>query len=363
MARLLLLLIALLTCVEARAVDGRYRIEGVGSDATGYTGSARVRTVDGEVRVGFRTFEGGVERRAAGVAHRRGEGLVVSLRFDADFYVGAEPRLIARLEPLAGSGGFKVTYGRPGGPPLRHEVWTRDPALARIPVVVVALTGDEELPGVSPAQAHAAQRWIVAQLGAVFEPLGIAFHAIHREPPRLSAAPFDRDRDGSFSRDEVRALRSAFEERGHKRPGRVVVAVTAADFVHGQCRGWTLGDAPVTPDTLTDPNDNFSLVGLRYLDPSEFHTVAHEVGHQLGLDDIRPANRDRLDQPDRADHLMISGGTGLFVDVRIARLLRRGVARFPEHGLEGRRGQRLPIAPATSPPDSGGLPDPPLLPR
>lgn len=74
MARLLLLLIALLTCVEARAVDGRYRIEGVGSDATGYTGSARVRTVDGEVRVGFRTFEeaSSVARRGSPTAVARG---------------------------------------------------------------------------------------------------------------------------------------------------------------------------------------------------------------------------------------------------------------------------------------------------
>ena len=350
MGRYLCVLIATLVGLEAHALEGRYRIEGVGPGAA-YVGSGRIWSAGDDVRVSFRLFEGGAERRATGVTRAAGGGLALSLRIDSR--PGSAGRAQGRAVPLAG-GGLKVSYR--DGDLLRHEVWTRDDALARVPVVVVALGGPG---GVTPVQARAAQRWILAQLNAVYGDLGVAFHALLSAPRELPAKEFDLDEDGTYSRDEVRALRGALEEQRLKSPGRVVLAVTSADFVHGDCRGWTLGDAPPTPGTLTDPNDNFSLVGLSYLDPSEFHTVAHEVGHQLGLDDLRPANRHLLEEPRRSDHLMISGGRGLHLDRETRRIVRSGVTRFPNHGLDGRRARRVPL-PAPRPTGSAGLPE---LPR
>ena len=46
------------------------------------------------------------------------------------------------------------------------------------------------------------------------------------------------------------------------------------------CRGWTLGDAPATPHSLGDVNDNFSLVGARWL--ASHHTAARWCSRQEG---------------------------------------------------------------------------------
>lgn len=143
---------------------------------------------------------------------------------------------------------------------------------------------------------------------------------------QVDGAAADADHDGQLSRPELAALRDDLERRGVKRRGQVTLVLTAAPFVAADCRGWTLGDVPSVQGSLADRNDNFSVVGLSFLDPTRFHTVAHEVGHQLGLDDLRPDNRGQLEQPDRDDHLMESGGCGHFVDPAAGRIVRHGLA-------------------------------------
>lgn len=339
----------------ASAQEGRYRIEGQGPEGA-YRGSAELRRLADGWALAFRTFtRDGRERFGRARASSQRGALVFALR---------EERLEGRLRTVPGERGLVAAYVDPraraseGEPALiRRERWEPN-AGALVPVIVVVLGGDERFPGVTAAQAREAQTWILAQLEATFAPLGLEFVGLTGEPVVVPGAPFDRNEDGALSRVEVRGVRDELERRGLKRPGRVVLVLTAAGFVHGACRGWTLGDAPATPNTLGDPNDNFSLLGLRYLDPSRYHTVAHEVGHQLGLDDLNPRNRELLDEPRRDDHLMLSGGVGIHLDPVVAALLRRTVVdRFPLHGLEGRREALRPEGEAP-PEEETGLPPP-----
>jgi hypothetical protein len=71
--------------------------------------------------------------------------------------------------------------------------------------------------------------------------------------------------------------------------------------------------------------------------------VAHEVGHQFGLDDLGDDNLHALREPGRDDHLMQSGGEGFHVDPAVVERLRRWV-RYDDRGLGGRRVVR-PIEP------------------
>ena len=264
------------------------------------------------------------------------------------------------LKRVPGEGGaLTATYYDAQRQVVRRESWTRTQEI-EIPLAVVVITGGGKLAGVPAGEAHEAQRRIEAQLNATFKPLGVHFQPLSEEPRTASGADLDKDSDGRLDKDECAALQGELERRGIKQPGRVVVVLTDAPFVHPGCRGWTPGDAPATDHTLVDPNDNFSLIGRAYLSPARFHTVAHEVGHQLGLDDLRPTNRRLLDEPAREDHLMESGGSGFHLDRAVLEILRRHVTSFPDHGLEGRINQE-PVRssrylPPVTPGESRGLP-------
>lgn len=319
----------------AAAFEGRYHVRGTGPDGA-YDGDACVEPAGSAWRVVVQTFDGdGGERRAECEAPRSRDGLHFTYRA----YRGLVPEapLAATLHAIGGDpDSLVVTYRDVRGRVVRREAWVKSERI-RIPLLVVSLAGDERFPGVTSAQATEAQAWIAGQLDGVFAPIDVSFRPLAPRPVEVAGAPFDLDGDGRLAAGEVAALRDALEARGLKRPGRAVVVITRADLVHEGCRGWTLGDAEPTPDTLEDLNDDFSILGLEFIDPSRFHTVAHEVCHQFGLDDLRDANRWRLAAPESHEQLMDSGGTGLELDPRLAVLLRRACERFPDHGLEGRR--------------------------
>jgi hypothetical protein len=325
-------LLGLLVLAPAASAQGaRYRIEGAGPEGR-CEGSAFIAPEPGgPLTVTLKTRDAaGEERRARAEVVRAGVFLAFDVRASRGVIV--EPALSARARRL-GSGALEVAYRDARGEVVRRETWRRDEDVT-IPLQVVALTGEPgRFPGVSAEQAAAAQDAILAQLDLVFGPCRVRFEAVSA-PALLPGAGFDADQDGRLVREEAATVRGALEERELKRPGRVVLVVTAAAFVGRGCRGWTLGDAPPTPHSLGDVNDNFSLVGARFLDGH--HTAAHEVGHQLGLDDLTPQNRGLLERRDRDDQLMESGGHGVFVDPAFMRVL-RGNVRWPDHGLDGRR--------------------------
>jgi hypothetical protein len=301
----------------------------------------------------------GRERRSSGPALANGSGLRFTCKATRERH--RETTLRASLRAVDdGSGGLVATYVDASRRVVRREVWLAT-STVEVPVQVVRLEGGSAFPHVSAAQAEEAQTWILAQLNGVFADLDVRFRSITAAPVSADGSRYDRDGDRRLSSQEIRLLRDGLEARGIKRRGRVVLVVTSAAFAHGDCRGWTLGDMPASPETLHDPNDNVSVVGLRYLDPSRFHTVAHEVGHQLGLDDINARNARLLREPRRRDHLMVSGGTGLHLDPVVEGILHRATRRFPDHGLEGRQGQPSVGGPVPlPPPPRRGLPQPGL---
>lgn len=315
----------------ARAQGARYRIEGTGPEGA-CEGSAFVAPEPGgPLTVTLKTRDAeGEERRARAELVRTGGLIAFDTRASRGVIV--EPALSARARRLA-SGALEVVYRDSRGEVVRRETWRREEEVT-IPLQVVALSGEGRFPGVSAEQAAAAQAAILEQLTTVFAPCRVRFEAVSAAPVIVAGTDFDQDGDGRLVREEAASVRAALEQREVKRPGRVVVVVTAASFVGRGCRGWTLGDAPATPHSLGDVNDNFSLVGSRFLDGH--HTAAHEVGHQLGLDDLTPQNRDLLENRERGDQLMESGGHGVFVDPAFVRLVRSNV-RWPDHGLDGRR--------------------------
>lgn len=321
----------------ASAQAGRYRIEGEGPEGR-CLGAAFVDAdpLTGGLRVVLKTTaRDGAERRARAAVEVEGGALAFAARATTGWR--QEPALSGDAR-RAGPGALRVTWRDIAGRVVRRETWTRDDEVV-IPIAVVALRGGGALPDVSAEAAGRAQVTVLAALDEVYAPLGIRFRPATPAPTLVEAA--DVDGDGRLARAELERVRDDLEVRGVKRPGRIVLVITAAAIVGEGCRGWTLGHAPATPGSLGDVNDNISVVGLAYLDPARFHTVAHEVGHQLGLDDVSAENRLRLARPDRADQLMESGGSGRFLDPAMARLVREA-ALLPDHGLDGRR--RVPAA-------------------
>lgn len=341
--RLSLLLIAMLALLPgtARAQAGRFRIEGQGPEGR-YEGAAFIRAAGETCRVLIKTAA------ASADDERRGEAdaqvVETGLRFTLRAERGPLREAALRADARRGSGGaLLVGYRDARGQLVRRETWTREDVVT-VPFVVVALLSDRaSFPGISPEAAKRAEAQARRQLDGVYGPLGVTFAPVQGGPVLVDGAAQDRNGDGRLQRAEVEALRDALEQDGTKRPGRVVLVVTAAGFAAHGCRGWTLGDAPATPHSLGDVNDNLSLIGADYLG-DEHHTVAHEVGHQLGLDDLTRENRLELARPEREDHLMESGGEGLFLDPAAARLVRRA-ALLPDHGLCGRRtSSTVPLA-------------------
>ncbi|MCA8921636.1 MAG: hypothetical protein KDD82_07475 [Planctomycetes bacterium] len=244
---------------------------------------------------------------------------------------------------------------RPASGPARSERWKASPV--RVPVSLAVLQGQGAFPRVSPEQVRESVREVAAQLQAVYGPIGLSF--VLAPPTPIAAARVDLDGDGRLTKEEVRGLRDHLERIGLKQPGRVVLALTPAPIVGSGCRGWTLGDSVATPHTLTDLNDNFSIVNMRFV--KGHHTVPHEIGHQFGLDDLGRENRRRLDLPQRTDHLMDSGGEGVFLDPQTL-LHMHQVTTHPDLGLAGRRTAIVaPPAPREAAAPAQGLGAPPSL--
>lgn len=326
--------------MPAQAFEGRWRIEGQEADGTATKGVALVDERDG---VSFRLLtktcdkDGTTERRVETRA-TLGAGGVLRWSQKAvrnEFLPDPPLTAVARLDAEANPPVLRVIYRDEQGKPVRRELWTRDESVA-VPVALVGLVESEAFARGIPADALGpAGEQVLAQLSRVYAPLGVKFVRAG-EPLGVAGEKVDADHDGKLSRDEVATLRDELEKAGTKRPGRVVIVLTGGTVVGRGCRGITLGDAPRNPTSLRDFNDNFSLIGLRYVDATRYHTVAHEVGHQLGLDDLARSNRMELRHPERDDHLMLSGGTGTFIDPAARELLLKGL-RQPDHGLAGRR--------------------------
>lgn len=323
----------LLLAPSALAQGARYRLDGVGPEGPCRGTALIAREPGGALVVALKTSDReGVERRArAEVARPPADGpltfVVRATRGLLD-----EPPLVA-IARRVDAGALEVLYRDVRGEVVRRERWLRDEDVT-VPLQVVALTGEAfRFPGVPADQAAAAQARILEQLATVYGPWRVQFAPVSA-PTLLPGADYDADGDGRLGREEIAALRADLERRELKRAGRVVLVLTTAPLVGRGCRGWTLGDAPATPHSLGDVNDNFSLMRLDFVDNG--HTAPHEVGHQLGLDDLTPHNRDLLERRDRGDHLMESGGRGAFLDPTLGRLLRKNV-RWPDHGLDGRR--------------------------
>ncbi len=330
----LTLALLLLVAPPALASGARYRIDGNGPEGA-YLGSALIaREPGGRLVVAFKTVdrEGGERRGRVEVDRPPADGRTLTFAVRAMRGFVEEPPLAVTARRVDG-GTLDVVYHSVRGDVVRRETWRRDEHVT-VPIQVVALTGEAfRFPGVSADEATSAQARILEQLAAVYGPWRVDF-APAAPPALLPGDDYDVDGDGRLGREEIVALRADLERRELKRPGRVVLVLTAAPLVGRGCRGWTLGDAPATPHSLGDVNDNFSLMRLDYVDNG--HTAAHEVGHQLGLDDLTPHNRGLLERRDRGDQLMESGGLGAFLDPAQGRLLRR-VVRWPDHGLDGRR--------------------------
>ncbi|RMG10156.1 MAG: hypothetical protein D6731_17930 [Planctomycetota bacterium] len=329
----------LLAAPEISARPQVFDVAGLGVEDDS-VGTSWLTSKGHELAVTVRTFSAAGTERWLRAKARFGSG---ELRLSGTVLLEGGRRKAVRgaIRPVSGERGtWVVRYRDASGAVVRREFW-RATRLVRVPVQVIALANDTETSGVSPGAARRAQGEVIAQLDRAFRSVGLRFLALGGEPARVPLSLADRDGDGALSAAELRGLRDELELRGLKRRGRVVLVLTAAPFAHPTCRGWTLGDAPPSPATLDDPNDNFSVVGLRYLDARRYHTVAHEVAHQLGLDDLNALNRRALRSPKREDHLMISGGRGSFIDPAVARLLSSNVWSRPAYGLEGRLGTPL----------------------
>lgn len=330
----LALALVLLVAPTAAAQGARYRIDGAGPDGPSRGSALIAREPGGALVVALKTVDrDGVERRARAEIARPPAGdapLTFVLRATRGLIDEPPVVVVARR---AEAGTLDVIHRDARGEVVRRETWRRDEDVT-VPVQVVALTGEPfRFPGVSAEQAAAAQAKILEQLARVYAPWRVAFEPA-AAPALLPGDGFDADGDGRLGRDEIVALRADLERRELKRAGRVVLVLTAAPLIGRGCRGWTLGDSPATPHSLGDVNDNFSLMRLDSVENGR--TAPHEVGHQLGLDDLTPHNRDLLERRERDDHLMESGGRGAFLDPAAGRLLRKNV-RWPDHGLDGRR--------------------------
>lgn len=333
-------LLVLLTILPALAVaqEGHYRVDGLGPEGV-YQGSAEIDSIrrgpDRKLVVSMRAFDSRVrELRYTGKTTPTKGALKLVMQGEREGKI--LPALRVVIKPVPGDDkALAALYYDNDRKVIRRESWIKTRVI-EVPLVVITLEGKGNFQGVPAAEAEVSQRRIEAQLNTTFKDVGVRFRALRDRPWSVPGDRFDRNKDGRLGKDEVALLQSALEKRGFKQPGRVVVVLTDAPFAHPGCRGWTPGDSPATPRSLTDPNDNLSLVGRAYLSPARFHTVAHEVGHQLGLDDIYKTNRGKLEEPKRHDHLMESGGRGFHLDSAVLKILRQHTAGFPNCGLEGR---------------------------